>query len=181
MLPSKIFESYVLNWAQDEVKVKGNQYGGVKGCSTAHLLLGVWDEVARGLEDDRAAVALTSIDYAKAFNRLSFQHCLASFARLGASTAVIELLATFLSNRVMRVRVDEEWSNPKPVYGGVPQGSILGVFLFNVATDDLDGDGAAATLEDRSSTGGDEDLESCSTSSELGSSGEGSELSLIHI
>ena len=24
MLPSKIFESYVLNWAQEEVKVKGN-------------------------------------------------------------------------------------------------------------------------------------------------------------
>ena len=53
MLPSKIFESYVLNWIQGEVKLKNNQYGGVKGCSTAHLLIGVVDEVARGLEDDR--------------------------------------------------------------------------------------------------------------------------------
>ena len=27
MLPSKIYESYILNWIQEEVKVKGNQYG----------------------------------------------------------------------------------------------------------------------------------------------------------
>ena len=66
MLPSKIYESYILNWAQSEVKLKNNQYGGAKGCSTAHLLIGVWDEVMRRLEDDRAAVVLTLIDYAKA-------------------------------------------------------------------------------------------------------------------
>ena len=72
MLPSKIYESYVLNWVQDKVKLRPTQYGGVKGCSTAHLLVGVLDEVALGLEGDRAAVTLTSIDYAKAFNRLTF-------------------------------------------------------------------------------------------------------------
>ena len=56
MLPSKIMESYILNWIQTEVKVKDNQYGGVKGCSTAHLLVGVWDEIVRGLEDDLSLI-----------------------------------------------------------------------------------------------------------------------------
>ena len=139
MLPSKVYESYILNWVQTEVKLRDTQYGGVKGCSTAHLLVGVWDEVMRGLEDDRAAVMLTAIDYAKAFNRLSFQHCLKSFASKGASTQILELLATFLSNRTMTVRVGASWSAPRPVNGGVPQGSILGVFLYNMATDDLGG------------------------------------------
>ena len=83
MLPSKIMESYILNWAQSEVKVKQNQYGGMKGCSTSHMLIGVWDEIVRGLEDDRAAVMLTSIDYAKAFNRLSFQHCFSRICKEG--------------------------------------------------------------------------------------------------
>ena len=78
MLPSKIYESHILNWVQTEVKLGRSQYGGVKGCSTSHLLVGVWDEIMRGLEDDRAAIMMTAIDYAKAFNRLSFQHCLQS-------------------------------------------------------------------------------------------------------
>ena len=64
---------------------------------------------------------------------------------MGASTPIIELLATFLSNRTMSVRVGESWSDPRPVYGGVPQGSILGVFLFNASTDDLED--AAAPVE----------------------------------
>ena len=61
-----------------------------------------------------------------------------AFARKGASTQTIAILATFLSNRTMSVRVKDTWSDPLPVYGGVPQGSILGVLLFNIATDDLE-------------------------------------------
>ena len=138
MLPSKIYESYVLNWLSEEVTCKNNQYGGIKGCSVNHLLVELWDQICWDLEDARAATLVTAIDYAKAFNRLSFQHCLEAFARKGASTQTLALLATFLSNRTMTVRVSDTWSEPLPVYGGVPQGSILGVMLFNVSTDDLE-------------------------------------------
>ena len=141
MLPSKIYESFVLNWLGTEVTCKRNQFGGIKGCGVGHLLAEMWDTVMTHLEDARAAVNITAIDYAKAFNRLSFQHCLRVFARKGASTETIAILATFLSNRTVTVRVKNTWSDPLPVFGGVPQGPILGVLLFNVSTDDLEDDG----------------------------------------
>ena len=140
MLASKIYESFVLGWASEEVALKANQYGGVRGCSTAHMLIGVWDDICNNLEDYRAGTVLTSIDYAKAFNRVSYQQCLKALAKKGASSPVLHLIATFLSNRTMAVRVGKSWSAPRPVAGGCPQGSILGVFLFNATTDDLEDD-----------------------------------------
>ena len=137
-LVSKVMESYLLEWLKEEVTIKRNQYGGVKGSSVEHLLCGIWHEVGTNLEDHRAATVLTAIDYAKAFNRLDYGACLDSLAAKGASSQVIGLVATFLTNRSMQLRVGGEWSEPRPVTGGVPQGSLIGVFLFNVATDDLE-------------------------------------------
>ena len=137
---SKLYESYVLTWAQEEIELKPNQYGGTKGCSTAHMLVSLWDEICNNCEDYRAGTVLTAIDYSKAFNRVSFQHCLKAFKKKGASSNIIRLLATFLTNRTMVVKVGNARSAPRDVNGGCPQGSILGVFLFNVTTDDLEDD-----------------------------------------
>ena len=102
------------------------------------MLIQTFQDIAEDLEGRRAATVVTAIDFAKAFNHLSYQHCLRSFAANGASNGVLRLLATFLSNRNMTVRVGSTWSEGRPVTGGCPQGSILGVFLFNVTTDDLE-------------------------------------------
>ena len=135
---SKLLEQHVLKCLKEEVSLKPNQYGGVKGCSTTHLLVEILQEICENSEDYRAATVLCAVDYSKAFNRLSFQHCLEAFRAKGASSPVIRLLATFLSNRTMSVRVGDVWSEPLEVTGGCPQGSILGVDLFNTATDDLE-------------------------------------------
>ena len=148
MLASKVYESYVLGWALEQVSLKENQFGGTKGCSPAHLLVSVWQNVLADLEDCRAATLLTAIDYAKAFNRMQYQACLQSFAEHGASNEIIALVATFLTDRRMTVRVGSQWSRPRSVNGGVPQGSILGVLLFNITTDNLEDDPAARPVDD---------------------------------
>ena len=138
MLSSKIYESYVLDWMKQEVSLRSNQYGGVKGMGTDHVLVQVWQRILEDLDDYRAATVVTSIDYSKAFNRMSYQHCLKSLAKKGASSPILQLVATFLTNRRMVVKVGQTHSKPKDVWGGCPQGSILGVFLFNSTIDDLE-------------------------------------------
>ena len=138
MLASKVYESFVLGWASKEVRLKNNQFGGSKGCGAPHLLISVWQNILNDLEDCRAGTLLTAIDYAKAFNRMGYQECLRSLARHGASDQLVRLVATFLTGRKMSVRVGNYWSSERTVHGGVPQGSILGVLLFNVTTDNLE-------------------------------------------
>ena len=126
----------MLNWALEEVKLKDNQFGRAKGCSSSHLLISVWQKILSDLEDCRT----------KAFNRMRFQECLSSFARHGASNQVLKLGGTFLHERTMSVRVGSTWSKPRPVSGGVPQGSILGVLLVNMTTNYLEDDKNAIGL-----------------------------------
>ena len=135
---SKVFEAFVLRHAKEEISLKHNQYGGIKGCSTTHMIVEIIQEMCTNAEDYRSATVLTAIDYAKAFNRVSFQHCLEAFRRKGASTPIIRLIASFLTNRTMTVKVGQEWSEPLSVDGGCPQGSVLGVWLFNTTTDSLE-------------------------------------------
>ena len=135
-----MYESYVLDWAKKEVTLRSNQYGGVKGLSTDHLLVEMWQKILENAEDYRAGTVITSIDYSKAFNRMGFQQCLRALAKNGASTPIIEIIATFLTGRKMSVKVGNVLSDPRDVNGGCPQGSILGVFLFNATIDDLEED-----------------------------------------
>ena len=117
MLASKMYESYVLDWLKAEVTLRSNQYGGVRGVGTDHVLVELWQGILEDLEDYRAGTVVTSVDYSKAFNRMSYQHCLAALARNGASTEVIRLVATFLTNRTMTVKIGGTMSSPLAVSG----------------------------------------------------------------
>ena len=135
LLFSKIYETFVLSWLSEFVGLRGNQYGGVKGASTEHYLIELWQNVLESLEDPRAGCLITSIDYSKAFNRLDYKHCLAALQRKGAPAELLSVVASFLSYRQMVVKVGSAFSQPREVLGGVPQGSTLGVFLFNATID----------------------------------------------
>ena len=135
---SKLFEGFVLGWARQEITPKLNQYGGEPKASAAHLLVETMDYVTSTLEDNRAGVVLSTIDFSKAFNRLDHEHCLKTILKRGASTQVVNLLAAFLSHRTMTVKVGQSFSTPRPINAGAPQGSVLGCFLFNMGVDDLE-------------------------------------------
>ena len=135
---SKLYESFVLQWCREEVTPKLNQYGGEPGASSTQLLVEVLSDVTSTLEDNRAASVLSSLDFSKAFNRLEHTRCLCAFAKKGLSNGLIALLGSFLTERLMSVRVGGKSSDPRPINAGAPQGSVLGCYLFNIGIDDLE-------------------------------------------
>ena len=135
---SKVMESYVLEKLQDEVTLKFNQFGGIKRTGTNHFLVETYNKIIECLEDGKSAVSILSVDFSKAFNRMSHKVCLQELAKRGASTDSLQMTAAFLMGRCMRVKVSGTKSTPRPVHGGSPQGTRIGNFLFTEAIEAIE-------------------------------------------
>ena len=69
------------------------------------------------LEDPHAAASLMSIDFEKAFNRMSHSNCLSALKKFNADDSSIKLVHAFLYGRTMRVKVGSALSLPRTVPG----------------------------------------------------------------
>lgn len=82
-------------------------------------------------------VNIMAIDFHKAFNRMNHASCLEALEKLGAERHVTQMIAAFLHNRRMTVKINDAFSEPRLVNGGAPQGSILACFLFCATVNDM--------------------------------------------
>ena len=137
---SKLAEVFMLDILREKIDVGNEQYGGLRGVGTDHMLTEMVTKVLEDMEDNRCAVNVMSIDYQKAFNRMHHGKCLETMARKGSSTQAIKLAATFLGGRTMRAKVGKTMSDPRPTPGGAPQGTKSGNFFFTISIDSVEGD-----------------------------------------
>ena len=85
---SKILESFVIDSLKQEVESSEQQYGGLKGTGADNFLCEVYNNVLETLQNPGSAVCLMSLDFLKAFNRLSHSACLWKLSEKYASTKV---------------------------------------------------------------------------------------------
>ena len=134
---SKVLETFVIDSIKSEVEMSELQYGGLKGVGTDNFIIEMWNNILEPLEEKDSAVAVMSLDFSKAFNRLSHRACIEKLAKKNASNQTIRLVTAFLHARTMKIRNGQEFSNPRPVLGGSPQGTKLGNLLFCLTIDDI--------------------------------------------
>lgn len=137
----KVLEGLILHriniHLQEHQNHSANQYGFKKNCSTVHAIeetVKVAKEAREKGGRKKGFCALIALDIKNAFNSLRWCDILISMAEREFPAYIRKLVASYLSNRIIRFE-GKEWFIQEEMSCGAPQGSRLGPFFWNLVYD----------------------------------------------
>ena len=107
-----------------------------KGYNTQQALVSLIEKWKKIL-DDKGFGGAVLMGLSKAFDTLNHELLIAKLHPYGFNRDSLKLINDYLSNRWQRTKINKIFSSWAELVQGVPQGSVLGLLLFNIYLNDL--------------------------------------------
>lgn len=111
------------------------QHGFRSGHSTTTQLNNVVNKIKTGFQQ-KLSTGMILIDIEKAFDRVWHNGLLHKLVKIRTPHYLIKVIASFLTDRTMSVKVQNSLSSTINIKFGVPQGAVLSPTLYNIYTYD---------------------------------------------
>lgn len=136
---SKVFEKLFLKRLkpilEDNKLIPDHQFGFREKHSTIDQVHRIVNVIETALEEKKICTAVF-LDVAQAFDKVWHEGLIFKLRQM-LPKQFSDLLESYISNRVFRVRHGEAYSDLKEIKAGVPQGSVLGPVLYLLYTCDI--------------------------------------------
>ena len=107
-----------------------------KGHSTSSLLLKLRDGIKRAMNTSEVTLRIL-LDLSKVFDTIDHLTLLQKLYKINFSVETLKLIQRYTSEQRQNVQIDDRTSSTQLNNSGVPQGSVLGLVVFNLCIVDI--------------------------------------------
>ncbi|KAL1116643.1 hypothetical protein AAG570_005115 [Ranatra chinensis] len=137
---SEVVDRIILNRLSDVGDrlriIPDNQFGFRRNHATIHQLSRVVYHIS-GNMPKRKITAMVLLDSEKAFDTVWIEGLIQRLGTYSFPSPLIKLVSSYLTDREIKVRVGNKLSAPLQLAAGLPQGSVMSPWLFNIYTSHL--------------------------------------------